>query len=103
MVSLTESLSISDPFYFIADAYYASGKIIKGLVEKGNHLITLVRSNAVAYYPAARNGKHRSRGRPQIYGDKIKLKSLFDDPDTMQTASSPVYGEKGRYDFDPLI
>jgi len=94
MVYLIESLAINSPFYFIADAYYASGKIIKRLLKKGNHLITLVRSNAVAYYPAARNGKHKGRGRPRIYGEKIKLKRLFDDPDTMQTASSPVYGEK---------
>jgi len=94
MVSLIESLGICEPFFFIADAYYATGKIIKKLLQKGNHLITLVRSNAVAYYPAFRNSQNKRRGRPRIYGKKVKLKSLFDDPDTMQTASSPVYGEK---------
>ncbi|MBL7178463.1 MAG: transposase [Desulfobacteraceae bacterium] len=94
MVSLIESLEICEPFYFIADAYYATGKIVKKLLKKGNHLITLVRSNAVAYYPASRNSQNKRRGRPRIYGKKIKLKTLFDDPDTMQTASSPVYGEK---------
>ena len=94
MVSLIESLGICEPFFFIADAYYATGKIIKKLLQKGNHLITLVRSNAVAYYPASPNSKDKKRGRPRIYGKKVKLKSLFDDPDTMQTASSPVYGEK---------
>jgi hypothetical protein len=95
MVSLIESLKICEPFYFIADAYYATGKIVKKLLQKGNHLITLVKSNAVAYYPAGQNSKQKGRGRPRIYGKKVKLKSLFDDPDTMQTASSPVYGEKG--------
>jgi hypothetical protein len=94
MVSLIESLEIREPFYFIADAYYATGKIVKKLLHKGNHLITLVRSNAVAYYAASPNSKDKKRGRPRIYGKKIKLKNLFDDPDTMQTASSPVYGEK---------
>ena len=94
MVSLIESLEICEPFYFIADAYYATGKIVKKLLKKGNHLITLVRSNAAAYYPASRNSQNKRRGRPRIYGKKIKLKTLFDDPDTMQTASSPVYGEK---------
>jgi hypothetical protein len=94
MVSLIESLEIREPFYFIADAYYATGKIVKKLLQKGNHLITLVRSNAVAYYPAFPNSKNKRRGRPRIYGKKVKLKSLFDDPDTMQTALSPVYGEK---------
>ena len=94
MVSLIESLGICEPFFFIADAYYATGKIIKKLLQKGNHLITLVRSNAVAYYPASRNSQNKRRGRPRIYGKKVKLKTLFNDPDTMQTASSPVYGEK---------
>lgn len=94
MVSLIESVQICEPFYFIADAYYATGKIVKKLLKKGNHLITLVRSNAAAYYPASRNSQNKRRGRPRIYGKKIKLKTLFDDPDTMQTASSPVYGEK---------
>ena len=94
MVSLIESLQICEPFYFIADAYYATGKIVKKLLQKGNHLITLVKSNAVAYYPACQNCPKKGRGRPRIYGKKLKLKSLFDDPDTMQTASSSVYGEK---------
>jgi hypothetical protein len=94
MVSLIESLQICEPFYFIADAYYATGKIVKKLLQKGNHLITLVKSNAVAYYPACQNCPKKGRGRPRIYGKKVKLKSLFDDPETMQTASSPVYGEK---------
>ena len=94
MVSLIESLGICEPFFFIADAYFATGKIIKKLLQKGNHLITLVRSNAVAYYPASQNSQNKRRGRPRIYGKKVKLKSLFNDPDTMQTASSPVYGEK---------
>jgi hypothetical protein len=94
MVSLIESLKICEPFYFIADAYYATGKIVKKLLQKGDHLITLVRSNAVAYYPACPNSKDKKRGRPRIYGKKIKLKSLFNAPDTMHTASSPVYGEK---------
>ena len=94
MVSLIESLGICEPFFFIADAYYATGKIIKKLLQKGDHLITLVRSNAVAYYPASRNSQNKRRGRPRIYGKKVKLKTLFNDPDTMQTALSPVYGEK---------
>ncbi len=94
MVSLIESLQIREPFYFIADAYYATGKIVKQLLEKGNHLITRVKSNAVAYFPAPQNDRNKRRGRPRTYGQKVKLKSLFDDPHTMQTASSPIYGEK---------
>ena len=52
MVLLLGSLKISDPFYFIADAYYATRTVIKGLVVRDNHLISRVRSNGVAYRPA---------------------------------------------------
>jgi len=33
-------------------------------------------------------------GRPKIYGEKIKLKSLAQDTQNMQQAQSPVYGEQ---------
>ena len=78
MAALTESLKIGEPFYFIADAYYATGKIVKKLLAKGNHLISRVKSNAVAYYPVME--KSTGRGRPKTYGEKIKLRKLFDNP-----------------------
>ena len=91
MAALTESLKIGEPFYFIADAYYATGKIVKKLLAKGNHLISRVKSNAVAYYPVME--KKTGPGRPKTYGEKIKLRKLFDNPDIMKTAPSPIYGE----------
>jgi hypothetical protein len=94
MVALIELLQICDPFYFIADAYYASGKIVQGLLGQGNHLITRVKSNAIAYYPAIQGSPKKSRGRPKKYGEKIKLKKIFANPDSMTEALSPVYGEK---------
>lgn len=96
MVVLIESLDMTVPFYFIADAYYASRTIINGLLNQGNHLITRVRSNAVAYCPVEKvpPGTRRGRGRPRKYGNKIKLKSLLNDTNAMQTAKSPIYAEK---------
>jgi hypothetical protein len=93
MALLIESLDISESFYFIGDAYYASRKIARKLLAGGNHLVTRVKSNAVAYRPANPHLKPQGRGRPRKYGEKIKLKSLFDNSDSMQTAKSPVYGE----------
>ena len=34
------------------NAYYAAGKIVKGLLKQGHHLVTRVKSNAVAYAAA---------------------------------------------------
>ena len=96
MVLLIDSLRIPEPFYFVADAYYATGKIIRGLLAKGNHLVTRVKSNATAWFPATppEPGAPRRRGRPKKYGRKIKVASLLNDLGELQTAPSPVYGEK---------
>src|SRR5712691_4011189 len=52
MILLIDSLGLKQPFYFVADAYYASGKIVRGLLTQGNHLVTRVKSNSVAFFPA---------------------------------------------------
>ena len=57
-------------------------------------MLTRVRSNAVGYVPAPAPDA-RGRGRPRMYGEKIVLKSLFDDPAAMDEIASPVYGESG--------
>jgi hypothetical protein len=92
MLALLTIVDIHDPFYFVADAYYASQKIINGLLEQDNHLVTRVRSNAVAYTRYEHQGP-KKRGRPRMYGEKVKLRSLFGDQTAMEKAASPVYGE----------
>ncbi len=94
MVQLINSLDIGIPFYFTADAYYATGGIIKGLLAGGNHLVTRVRSNAVAYLPAKQKKTGRKRGRPKKYGKKLKLRELLKNTDDMARVESPVYADK---------
>jgi len=87
-------LAIATPCYFVADAYYASRKIVLPLLRMNWHLVSRVRHNAVAYCPA-QAPEERRRGRPRQYGEKVKLTALFDDAGAMQTIESPVYGERG--------
>ena len=94
MLGLLDILALKAPFYFVADAYYAAGKMVSGLLKQGNHLVTRVKSNAVAYAPAPRKKACRTRGRPKTYGKKIKLKSLLANAKSMQQVASPVYGER---------
>src|SRR5712671_6784504 len=94
MLGLLDILAIKVPFYFVADAYYAAGKMVRGLLEHGNHLVTRVKSNAVAYAPATPKKGRKKKGRPRTYGEKTKLKSLLKDPKSMQQIASPVYGER---------
>jgi hypothetical protein len=93
MLRLLDTLAIKAPFYFVADAYYAAGKMVRGLLEQGNHLVTRVKSNAVAYLPATPKKGRKRKGRPRRYGRKIKLKSLLTSADHMIETPSPVYGE----------
>lgn len=76
----------------VADAFYASAKVILPLLEQGHHLVTRVRSNAVGYEPPP-VPRHRRRGRPRRYGRKLRLKERF-RYEAFQTAPSPVYEEK---------
>ena len=96
MILLIDALGMKEPFYFVADAYYASGKIVRGLLAQGNHLVTRVKRNSVAYYPATPppGSAPRRRGRPKKYGKKIKVASLLKNKDGFEEAASPVYGEE---------
>jgi hypothetical protein len=92
MLALLGIVAITEPCYFVADAYYAAHKIVASLLRQNNHLLTRMKSNAVAYAAHHQRGP-RKRGRPRIYGRKIKLRSLLDDPKSFRRAPSPVYGE----------
>ena len=77
----------------VADAYYASGKVITPLLANGHQLLTRAKSNAVAYLPVPQP-THRGKGRPKIYGNKVRLKDLAQDESAFICAPSPVYGER---------
>lgn len=108
MILLLDSLGIEGPFIFVADAYYATGKIARGLLAKGSHLVTRVKYNAVAFRspPPPDDNAPKKRGRRPTYGDKIKLASLLDDDASFLPAPSPIYGETGvilRYRVADLL
>ena len=85
---------IPAPVIVVADAYYASAKVIRPLLDAGHQRVTRARVNAVAYWPAQRPSNPR-RGRPRLYGDKIALRQLAQEHADFVTAPSPVYGETG--------
>lgn len=76
----------------VGDAYYAAGKLIAQLLAQGHHLVTRARNNAVAYRPAPAP-QHRRRGRPRIYGEKVRLRDLAVEDAAFLSAPSPVYAE----------
>lgn len=78
----------------VADAYYGSRKVMQPLVAHGHHLITRARKNTTAW-EVAPVPQRRQRGRPRLYGEKVKLRDLFGDRTRFIAAPSPVYGEAG--------
>jgi hypothetical protein len=76
----------------VADAYYASRKVMQPLLANGHHLITRGRINTTAWRPAPQPTRRR-RGRPRIYGAKVHVRDLFRQPNSFVAAPSPVYGE----------
>jgi hypothetical protein len=77
----------------VADAYYASRKVIRPLLGKGHHLVTRAKMNTVAYLPVEPTTGKRHRGRPRTYGDKIRLKDLITESSLLHAAPSPIAGE----------
>lgn len=94
LITLLTSLSITQPFYLVADRYYACAKIIRPLLKSRKHLISAVRSTASAYMPAE-PAKVKRRGRPRKYGTKVLLRDSFSQTEQFISAPSPVYGERG--------
>ncbi len=94
MIVLLSELEIAKPYYFVADAYYASKNIILPMLKAGNHLITRVRSNGVAYFQPTDEMQPQGRGRKKTYGEKTSLKNLLTKSELFVNESSPVYGEE---------
>jgi DDE superfamily endonuclease len=93
LLFLPIATTLAQPVILIADAYYASRKVILPLLAAGHHLISRARTNAVAYWPAPEPHKRR-RGRPRLYGQHVTLRSLFQQPAHFTSIPSPVYGER---------
>jgi len=95
LLNLISQLKLDEPCYLVADAYYASGKMVKGTLVQGHDLVTRAKSNCVAYRRAPVPRGKRAPGRPKRYGKKLKLSNLFRNALKFTEIPSPVYDEKG--------
>jgi len=94
MGALILGLQWSEPVIVVAEAYYAAEKFARTLLANNHHLVTRVKTTAVAYFPAPPT-LLKKRGRRKVYGHKTKLRSWFGYRQEFRLAPSPVYGEKG--------
>ena len=106
MLALLAIVGVEQSYYFVGDRYYRCRKMVTGLLAQRNHLVTGVKSNAVAWTPYVAKEGQRGRGRPRIYDKKVLLRSLFRESLMTEEAPSPVYGEKNvmiRYAVHDLL
>lgn len=94
LIGMLNNLTVLPAYYLIADAYYSCAPVIRGLLDKGNHLISRVRMNAVAYRAAPKVQDKHKRGRKKKFGRKIKLTSLFSRGYLFKRTKCVFYGKK---------
>jgi len=92
MLSLLGIVAIKIPSTLWAMRSTPLAKLAKGLYDQNNHRSSRVKSNAVAFAPYVPLGP-RKRGRPKALRRQGPAQHLLSDPKTMQSATSPVYGE----------
>jgi hypothetical protein len=98
------ALNLGKPTMLIADAFYAVGTSFimaaECLTEQGQrllHVLTRAKKNIVAYEPAA---PRKGRGRPAVYGKKVKLANLFTQKKQEFTSSvMRLYGKKTQISY----
>ena len=81
--------------YLVLDAFFSVGPTFDAVKNsKGHiHILTRAKKNVTAYTPAEKP-KVKKRGRPRIYGQKLKLMELFDSWNSLfQTEHINVYGK----------
>lgn len=97
LLGMVFALGFDTPMYLVVDAYYGSRKMVRGLLDRGSHLVTRMKSNCVAYRPAERiSGR---RGRPRLYGEKLRLYDLFNQPQGWACARAQLYGKEERVEY----
>ena len=94
-LSMMNFIPLSNHFYLVADSYYSTRKMLNGIVKRGCHVITKVKSTAVAYFPVPKRSK-KGRGRPKKYGKKVKLIDLFLDETKFTELTCCLYGAKEK-------
>lgn len=88
MFEMVVGLRLPEACYLVLDKYYCSGRFMKQLISKNIHIVTMMKTSAVAYLPAVKE-ETKKRGRPAKYGKKLKLFSLFDQEQNWLQAAMP--------------
>jgi len=98
-MALAFALDQDRPSILVLDAFFSVASVFRiaqsvwSISRKAPYLTLIIRAKKhyVAYFPAAPSAPGQ-RGRPPVYGDKVKLMECFDYPHLFSTVSCRVYG-----------
>jgi hypothetical protein len=76
MVALVKGV-VRGSAYLIADAFFANETFLVGCTSSQVDVITRARSSTVAYRPLPTPPIKRTRGRPRLWGERVKLSDEF--------------------------
>jgi hypothetical protein len=86
---------MSKQAYLVLDAFFAVGPVFKAakLINETLYILTRAKKNVVAYTKPVKKRKVK-RGRPRLYGDKIKLMTLFSTrAHKFETVKTEIYNK----------
>ena len=93
-LALSVGVDLNASVLLLVDAYYASAKVLRPLLAAGHHVLCRVKSNAVAYRAAPPPSRPR-RGRPRLYGEKVRLRDLWTSQrQAFASLACDLYGER---------
>jgi hypothetical protein len=79
----------------VLDAFFAAASLLSDCAADGIDVITRVRSTTVAYRPLPPPPDKRPRGRPRLWGERVRVSALFDEPDGWHTDRLRLYDKTG--------
>ena len=78
----------------VLDAFFAAGNLIAKFRENQLHMIGRVRINTVGKHPLPPPSPERGRGEPRIWGERIKLRTLFASTSEFIISTVRLYGKQ---------
>jgi len=79
--------------YLVLDAYYTAANFLQAIRGAGLNAITRARINTVAYRPLPPRTTARTVGRPKRWGERVQLKTLFEQLETFTRVELNMYAE----------
>ena len=101
LLFLSVATTLEAAVVLVADAYYASGKVLLPLLAGGHHLVTRARTNAVAYAPAPQPARRR-RDRPLALRPASAVTGSARRPRGLHVGAQPGLRRDRRHDRLPL-